>query len=131
MRKEKRFVQVLAIGALVLTTARVGSAGGLASSTQFYVPKVNHGSTTQFADLTSAGDKADAALIEQMVGTPQAVWFTGGTPHGVQQDVKNTVSLANAKNALPVLVAYNIPFRDCSQFSAGGAAGMQDYLAWI
>jgi endoglucanase len=49
----------------------------------------------------------------------------------VQQDVKNTVSLAQAKKTVPVLVAYNIPFRDCSQFSAGGAANLQDYEAWI
>jgi endoglucanase len=92
---------------------------------------VNHGSQTQIASLISSGDKADAALISQMNDTPQAVWFTGGTPHGVQQDVKNTVSLAQAKKTVPVLVAYNIPFRDCSQFSAGGAANLQDYEAWI
>jgi endoglucanase len=28
-------------------------------------------------------------------------------------------------------VAYNIPFRDCAQFSAGGATNRAEYLAWI
>ena len=28
-------------------------------------------------------------------------------------------------------MAYNIPFRDCSQFSAGGATSTDAYLAWI
>jgi len=130
MRKAIRFTQALSIGAL-LFSAREGSAGALDPSTPFYVPKVDHGSTAQIASLISSGDKADAALIEQMVDTPQAVWFTGGTPHGVQQDVKNTVSLANAKNTVPVLVAYNVPFRDCGSFSAGGAASLPDYEAWI
>ena len=30
-----------------------------------------------------------------------------------------------------MLVAYNIPFRDCAQFSAGGATTTDEYLAWI
>ena len=31
----------------------------------------------------------------------------------------------------PVLVAYNIPFRDCAQYSAGGAVDTASYEAWI
>ena len=30
-----------------------------------------------------------------------------------------------------MLVAYNIPFRDCAQFSAGGATTPAEYEAWI
>jgi len=130
MRKAKWSLQMIAIGA-VMAASRLSSAGDLDPHTRFYVPKANQGSTTQIAGLISSGNKADAALIKQMVDTPQAVWFTGGTPHGVQQDVKNTVKLAAAKRTVPVLVAYNIPFRDCSGFSAGGAASLQDYEAWI
>jgi len=123
--------QWVVIGAVLLARSQSSNAGGLDPATSFYVPKVDHGAQAQFATLTSAGDKANAALIEAMVATPQAVWFTGGTPHGVQQDVKNTVSLALAKKTVPVLVAYNVPYRDCSQFSAGGAASPADYRAWI
>jgi endoglucanase len=32
---------------------------------------------------------------------------------------------------VPVLVAYDIPLRDCSQYSAGGAQSDADYRAWI
>jgi endoglucanase len=131
MGTEKRLYQLVVMGALSLAGARPSNAGGLDPSTRFYVPNVDHGSQTQFASLTSSGDKADAALIEAMVAVPQAVWFTGGTPHGVQQDVKNTVSLAQAKKSVPVLVAYNVPYRDCSQFSAGGATSPAAYQAWI
>jgi endoglucanase len=35
------------------------------------------------------------------------------------------------QHAIPVLVAYNIPFRDCAQFSAGGATSVEEYQAWI
>jgi len=103
----------------------------LDDNTEFYVPKPIDGARQQIAALTSSGNKADARLIGEMIATPQAVWFTGGTPHKTQQDVKNTVQLAAAKGTVPVLVAYNIPFRDCSQFSAGGATSIAEYKAWI
>jgi len=99
--------------------------------TQFYVPKPNHGAIEQIADLTSSGNKEDANLIKAMIQTPQAVWFTQGTPKTVRQDVRNTVQRAADKGTVPVLVAYNIPFRDCAQFSAGGATTVADYKAWI
>jgi endoglucanase len=66
-----------------------------------------------------------------MIGTPQAVWFTSGTPQSVQQDVKNTVLRAAGKSSVPVLVAYDVPGRDCAQYSAGGAATGDAYKAWI
>jgi endoglucanase len=66
-----------------------------------------------------------------MIETPSAAWFTKGTPGSVERDVRATVKRAAAKQAVPVLVAYNIPFRDCAQFSAGGATSTDEYLAWI
>jgi endoglucanase len=42
-----------------------------------------------------------------------------------------TVTRAAAKGTVPVIVAYNIPFRDCAQFSAGGATTPEEYNAWI
>jgi len=111
--------------------ASAKSQASLDADTQFYIPKVNHGAVEQIAELISSGDKADADLIREMINTPQAVWFEGGTPHMVQQDVKNTVQRAEGKKTVPVLVAYNIPFRDCAQFSAGGATSVEEYKAWI
>lgn len=104
---------------------------GLDPDTEFYVPKVNQGATRQIARLTSLGRRPDARLIREMTQTPQAAWFTEGTPKRVQQAVKNTVQRAAGKGQLPVLVAYNIPFRDCAQFSAGGATTVAEYKAWI
>jgi endoglucanase len=111
--------------------ASAKSQGSLDPDTKFYVPKPNHGAIEQIADLTSSGNKEDADLIREMIDTPQAVWFTAGTPKSVRQDVRNTVNRAAAKKSVPVLVAYNIPFRDCAQFSAGGATTVDEYLAWI
>lgn len=104
---------------------------GLDPDTQFYVPKPNRGAIEQIAHLTSRGNQADASLIKMMIEIPQAVWFTRGTPKSVQRDVRNTVQRAADKDAVPVLVAYNLPFRDCAQFSAGGATSVAEYQAWI
>jgi endoglucanase len=118
---------------IALATAPVvaGDDSGLDPDTEFYVAKPNHGAIEQIADLTSSGDKANANLIREMIEMPQALWFTSGTPKSVRQDVRNTVNRAAGKKTVPVLVAYNLPFRDCAQFSAGGATTVQEYRAWI
>jgi endoglucanase len=108
-----------------------GAGRTLSPTTQFYVPQPDHGAITQIASLTSQGDKTDAALIRSMIQTPTAVWLTGGTPKEVQQNVKQVVQQAAGKDQVPVLVVYNIPGRDCSQYSAGGAPTGDAYMAWI
>jgi endoglucanase len=132
-----RKLTYLLIGSLVAvlivfaTMFAVMSQSGLDPDTQFYVPQPNHDAIEQIAELTSSGNEADASLIKMMIETPQAVWFTRGTPKSVQQDVRNTVQHATDMGLIPVLVAYNIPFRDCAQFSAGGATTKAEYEDWI
>jgi endoglucanase len=107
------------------------SAAPPAAGDDLYVPKPDNGARRQIDELTAAGNTEAAALIRAMIETPQAVWFTGGTPRSVRQDVRSTVNHARSKGTVPVLVAYNIPFRDCAQFSAGGATTRAEYEAWI
>jgi len=99
--------------------------------TRFFVPKPDQGALAQIAALHASHDKADAKLIKTMIETPQAVWFTSGNAKTVRHQVEETVEQAEAQDAVPVLVAYNLPHRDCSQYSAGGAASAQEYKAWI
>jgi endoglucanase len=124
-------VMIASAPLLAFAKSPVSNSSDLNPNTRFYIPKPNHGAKLQIADLISSGNKMDANLIRTMIMTPQAVWFTGGTPHKIQQDVKNTVQRAAAKKTVPVLVAYNITFRDCAQFSAGGATTVQEYMDWI
>jgi endoglucanase len=98
---------------------------------RFYVPPPNPGALRQVARLVRAGDLQDARRIGRMIATPQAVWITGGTPRSVERQVARVVTQAESQHALPILVAYNIPFRDCAQFSAGGATSTAEYVAWI
>lgn len=73
----------------------------------------------------------DGANALQLAGVPTAVWVTSGTPAQVEAQVRRVVSDAAAEGAVPVIVAYNVPFRDCQQYSAGGAANTAEYQAWI
>ncbi len=98
---------------------------------RLYAPPPNQLAKRQIADLISDVSRSEAGRIRQMIETPQAVWFTAGTPHSVRSDVHRTVVRASATRSIPVLVAYNIPFRDCAQFSAGGATSAAEYEAWI
>lgn len=134
MDNRRWFRLLLVLGGVLvalIAAAPVSIAGELDPDTQFYVPPPNQGARRQIARLTSLGERGDARLIQEMIRTPQAVWFTKGTPKKVKQEVRNTVRRAANKDTVPVLVAYNIPFRDCAQFSAGGATTPAQYMAWI
>ncbi len=95
-----------------------------------YTPPPDKGAIKQVADLLMHRNIRDAALVSGMIAAPQAVWFTGDTPANTKKSVHVTMERAR-NHGTPVLVAYNLPFRDCSQYSAGGAATVADYEAWI
>ena len=105
--------------------------GDLPPDTQFFVPRASALARGHINALHNSGNRADARLLRAMTQTPQAVWFTEPRPTRVQEEVRRTVRQANGQGAIPVLVAYNLPFRDCAQFSAGGATSVQQYKTWI
>jgi len=135
-------ISCLAVAAALVTAGTVAgslpaaastSAGsrGLSPGTRLFVPPPSDGAPQQVLKLLKRGDRKDAALITEMEATPRAVWFTSGTPTQVRQQVRQTMAEAAVERAVPVLVAYDIPGRDCAQYSAGGALSQADYQAWI
>ena len=73
-----------------------------------------------------SGATAMATLAAQSTAT----WF-GDWNSNVQNDVHTLIAAASAKGTIPVLVAYNIPERDCGGFSAGGSNNPAGYATWI
>jgi endoglucanase len=100
-------------------------------ATRLFTPPPDDGAVQQIKQLVKTRQWADAAALTKMAATPQAVWFTSGTPKEVKKSVQKTMLQARITHSIPVLVAYNLPFRDCAQYSAGGAADTASYLAWI
>jgi endoglucanase len=118
----------LAVGLAVplgASAAAADDAAGLAGSDLYVDPW----STTLEAAQSLDGQARDDA---QLLGSiASADWFTSGTPAEVQAAVDDVVGAAAAQGRMPVLVAYNLPLRDCAQYSAGGAADTAAYEAWI
>lgn len=125
-----------AIGALVASTATAAQAHRpprghtLPPGTQFYVDPHSKAAQQALTDL-QARRFTDAAQMAQLASWPVATWFTGGTPQQVRADVAKLEASAARRHQVPVVVAYDIPGRDCSQYSAGGAEGTAAYDAWI
>jgi len=72
----------------------------------------------------------DAALIARIAEQPQALWL-GDWLRDVRGTAAARVRAARRAGSVPILVAYNIPHRDCGQHSSGGAASASAYRAWI
>lgn len=86
-------------------------------------------SAKQQADAWLATRPADAAQMEKIARNSQAEWMDGSSPD-IFTAVNNVVTRAAAVGAAPVLVAYNIPQRDCGGLSGGGST-ITDYKSWI
>jgi endoglucanase len=128
-------------------TAASGRASGhsLAANARFYVPAPATGAVQQIGSLLEHRQGQDAALIARMETVPSAVWLDGETQAQaakgatgerqanteVAEQVREALIGAELERAVPVFVAYNIPGRDCSQYSAGGAPSDAAYDAWI
>jgi endoglucanase len=138
-QRESRVLRAGALAGLALALGTVlpaaaggpGVTGNPHDQDGLYVPPPIAGAVEQVAQLRGHGTRDDADRIQAMLDTPTAVWFTAGTAAEVRQAVHTTVTRAVAKRTVPVLVSYDIPFRDCAQFSAGGATSTDEYLDWI
>ncbi|WP_218120482.1 glycoside hydrolase family 6 protein [Geodermatophilus sp. DSM 45219] len=75
------------------------------------------------------GRTEDAETLEPLAEQPTATWLA--TPENPYDQVLEISEAAAAAGELPVLVAYNVPNRDCGSYSSGGAADVEAYLAWI
>lgn len=83
----------------------------------------------KWAASHQASDPANAALMNKVASGAETQWF-GNWNSNVQADVQSFVTAAANTGALPTIVAYNIPNRDCGGYSSGGASP-DSYKQWI
>jgi endoglucanase len=72
-------------------------------------------------------DERAKKLKEKIASVPTAKWFGEWNT----DEVDPYVTAAAKEKKLPMIVAYNIPIRDCGQYSAGGASSANEYKEWI
>jgi endoglucanase len=116
------------LAASPLAAAHPANGRSLRPDTEFFVPDPNPGAKQQEQQLDRNHQQADAKLIKAMVSVPSALWITAGTPDQARAAAADAVK---SKKTVAVLVAYNIPGRDCGLYSAGGAQTPEAYAAWV
>src|SRR5487761_838754 len=124
-------IPISSAAASTAAPAASAAARTISPGTRFFGPPPSAGAPQQVVALLKGHDLKDAALITEMETMPRAVWFTSGTQAQVQQQVRQTMAEAAIERAVPVLVAYDIPGRDCAQYSAGGALDESAYESWV
>jgi endoglucanase len=131
MRSARRIAVVVVTALVLVPLCASASAAPLDPATKFYVPAPSQEAVGQLTGLLRQGKLKTALQLGAMLAQGHAVWFTGGTPAEVEKQVRRTMLAAALERRVPVLVAYDLPFRDCGQYSAGGALNTADYVAWI
>jgi endoglucanase len=112
------------------TAATQAASHTLPPDARFYVEPDSGAAKQALADL-KAHDLHDAVTMAKLASWPEATWFTSGTPSQVARQVSTLMRDATRQHAVPALVAYDIPLRDCSQYSSGGATSDAAYQQWI
>lgn len=83
------------------------------------------------ADAWANAGNTDSQAMKKLAAVPMAQWFGDFSGSNIQTLVANYVTAAYNQSSMPVLVAYNIPQRDCGSYSSGGAATDSAYRQWI
>jgi endoglucanase len=82
----------------------------------------------QVAAYEKADKKEDAKKIRKIAEQPTGEWIG---PENPEQEARGYTEAADKAGRTALLVLYNIPHRDCGQYSQGGAADGDAYRAWI
>ncbi|MFI6404304.1 glycoside hydrolase family 6 protein [Streptomyces sp. NPDC050548] len=82
----------------------------------------------QLAAYTKAGKTGDAAQIRKIAEQPTGEWIG---PENPKAEAQGFTEAADKAGRTALLVLYNIPHRDCGQYSQGGAGDGDAYRAWI
>jgi endoglucanase len=133
IRRSLLAAAVIASGTLVHTATPPNWRPGdflLRVPVRFYVEHDSN-AARQAEIYAATGQAANADAMRRLAKVSEAVWFSSGSPAEVRASVRATTRAAARQHTVPVLVAYNIPGRDCSSYSGGGAPNESAYAEWI
>ncbi|WP_367322835.1 glycoside hydrolase family 6 protein [Streptomyces sp. HUAS ZL42] len=82
----------------------------------------------QVADYEKSGKDENAEQIRKIAEQPTGEWIG---PEKPEEEARGFTEAADKAGRTALLVLYNIPHRDCGQYSQGGAADGDAYRAWI
>ncbi|MGW8743513.1 glycoside hydrolase family 6 protein [Streptomyces sp. NPDC055794] len=82
----------------------------------------------QVASLAEAGKKDQAEQIRKIAQQPTGEWLS---PENPEEQARGFTEAADEAGRTALLVLYNIPHRDCGQYSGGGAADGNAYRDFV
>ncbi|MFJ6082928.1 glycoside hydrolase family 6 protein [Streptomyces sp. NPDC092369] len=82
----------------------------------------------QVAAYAKSGKNEDAEQIRKIAEQPTGEWIG---PENPKDEAQGFTEAADKAGRTALLVLYNIPHRDCGQYSQGGAADGDAYREWI
>ena len=83
------------------------------------------------ANAIRQSEPQNAALLDKIAQQPQGLWM-GGWNSDIYRAVEYFVKRATDDGAVPVMIAYNIPYRDYgAHHSEGGLETKEAYQRWI
>lgn len=82
----------------------------------------------QVAAYVKSGKHDEAEQIRKIAQQPTGEWIGTENP---EQEARGFTEAADRAGRTALLVLYNIPHRDCGQYSQGGAADGNAYRTWI
>ena len=140
MSARRRRIASAALAAVAALTLAACSSGSSQQSSQAPQTVVPPAASEFWVDPASEAAKqveqwrqdgriADAAELEKIARQPVARWI--GSEGDTTNEVKGVVGEARQAGRTPVLVAYNIPNRDCGQYSSGGAQDEDSYRSFV
>jgi len=124
------------VGAAPTTTAsgpvpdELPAAAPVGDTNPFAGAKLYVDPASQAAGHARQATGGDAALLKLIADQPQADWL-GEWSGNIEAATRGLVRAANAAGAVRVMVAYNVPNRDCGAYSKGGAKDPSIYRRWI
>jgi endoglucanase len=82
------------------------------------------------ARLKASGHQSEAAALRRIARTPSGIWLAGESYD--MREVRQVTLAAARANAIPVIVAYNLPYRDaCGKLSTAPRRSVSGYQRWI
>ena len=119
---------VAALTAPSTALATSGHPAAPAADSPFYVNPHTNAATW----VAEHPDDARAQTIrDKIAAVPQPEWYTETNTDTIRDEVDAFVGEAAEAGRVPLLVAYDIPNRDCAGASSGGAPDHATYRAWI
>ncbi|HLL34570.1 MAG TPA: glycoside hydrolase family 6 protein [Streptomyces sp.] len=108
-----------------------GAAAGITQQPKNIAPfwvNPDGNAAEQVAAYEKAGKKAEAEQIRKIAQQPTGEWIS---PESPEEQARGFTEAAARADRTALLVLYNIPHRDCGQFSGGGAADGNAYRAFV